>query len=519
MSPTPHTTAAVPPLTLPQRDAPPVIRTWQRGPGLPWTLAAVFVAMALLPRVSGNPRLLWSFIGVAAFLAAWTAVLALKARGLPQCFKVEFARPIKQHYIQSTVQSLVYVYWGWYWREVYAQLPLFIAQLLFLYAFDALLSWSRGRSWRLGFGPFPIILSTNLFLWFKDDWFVFQFLLVAVGALGKEFVTWRRDGRLTHIFNPSAFTLSIFSIVLLATGNTDKTFGIEIATTIFRPPYIYLEIFLLGLVVQYFFAVTLMTFAAAAALCLLNLVYTAYTGVYFFVDTNIAAAVFLGMHLLVTDPSTSPRTNVGKVIFGAGYGLLIATLFWFLGSIGSPSFYDKLLPVPLLNLCVPLIDRVARSGFLGRFTHWELRFAPRKANLVHMGCWAALFTTMLGTGFVEAPHEGGTIAFWKRAFDEGKPGAGRELVTMLERRKLQDDPAAFNAMGGLLMDGRVLPRDPAAAASHFARACELGSSRGCVNVVKLYLSDGQLESQASLGLAFERLEQECGQPGEGRGDG
>ena len=31
-------------------------------------------------------------------------------------------------------------------------------------------------------------------------------------------------------------------------------------------------------------------------------------GTYFFVDAFIPAAVFLGMHLLFTDPSTSPRT-------------------------------------------------------------------------------------------------------------------------------------------------------------------------------------------------------------------
>ena len=33
----------------------------------------------------------------------------------------------------------------------------------------------RGRArqqYVLGFGPFPIVFSTNLFLWFKDDWFV-----------------------------------------------------------------------------------------------------------------------------------------------------------------------------------------------------------------------------------------------------------------------------------------------------------------------------------------------------------
>ena len=52
----------------------------------------------------------------------------------------------------------------------------------------------------LGFGPFPILFSTNLFLWFRDDWFYLQFLMIGVGFLGKEFVRWQRDGRSWALF-------------------------------------------------------------------------------------------------------------------------------------------------------------------------------------------------------------------------------------------------------------------------------------------------------------------------------
>ena len=84
----------------------------------------------------------------------------------------------------------------------------------------------RGASrYALGFGPFPIVFSTNLFLWFKDDWFLLQFVLIAVGFLGKAFVRWERDGKRVHIFNPSAFTLALFSLVLLVTGTTDIDVG------------------------------------------------------------------------------------------------------------------------------------------------------------------------------------------------------------------------------------------------------------------------------------------------------
>ena len=81
----------------------------------------------------------------------------------------------KQHYLQACAQGSVLLYWGWYWREVYDSAHLILAQLLFAYAFDMLLSWSRRDTYTLGFGPFPVIFSINLFLWFKPDWFYLQF--------------------------------------------------------------------------------------------------------------------------------------------------------------------------------------------------------------------------------------------------------------------------------------------------------------------------------------------------------
>jgi hypothetical protein len=322
---------------------------------------------------------------------------------------------------------------------VYREIPMIFSQLVFLYAFDALLSWSRGRKWRIGCGPLPIVLSTNVFIWFVDDWYVFQYLLMAVGALGKEFIKWNREGKRTHIFNPSAFTLAVFSIVLIATNTTYLTRGVAIATTLALPPHIYLEIFLLGLVVQYFFAVTLMTFSAAAVLILLNAIYNSVTGTYYFIDTQLPIAIFLGLHLLMTDPSTSPRTKLGRVVFGGLYGFANFVLYLVFQRVGIPEFYDKLLPVPVLNLSVQVLDRFARSGWLGRLTSWEARFQPKKSNLVYMGAWAALFLALLTSGSVDAPHPGASIEFWKKAYADGKYGrraAAHEAPRLVRRAGL-----------------------------------------------------------------------------------
>ena len=205
---------------------------------LPLCLTILLSALSFTPRVQETPILFQSFIGAIAVLLLWQGALQLSRNRRQQTPLLEMnLRP--QHYVQALVQLSVFAYWGWHWRPVYDHSTLLLAQVVFAYIFDMLLTWSRREKYVLGFGPFPIIFSTNLFLWFRDDWFYLQFLMIAVGFLGKEFVRWEREGRRVHIFNPSAFSLGIFSIVLLATGTTPITWGEDIATTLTLAPSIY----------------------------------------------------------------------------------------------------------------------------------------------------------------------------------------------------------------------------------------------------------------------------------------
>ncbi|MCY3001145.1 MAG: RnfABCDGE type electron transport complex subunit D [Planctomycetota bacterium] len=490
---------------------------------LPWMpLAFVGVLTALLlfvPKVRQDEGLATAFGVAAGALALWTVALVVRSRvrGVP--LRVEFAPPQRVHYVQASVQFSIYAYWGWYWRNVYEAVPLLLAQFAFLYAFDGLLTWTRGRDWKLGCGPIPIVLSTNLFLWFRNDWFLLQFVMLAVAALGKEFLRWQRDGRSTHIFNPSAFGLSVAAAFLIAFDATHLTWGIEVATTIGRPPHIFLEVFLLGLIVQSFFSVTLMTVSAIVSLCLFAWLYQLATGVYFFVDTNIPIAIFLGMHLLVTDPATSPRTSAGRILFGSAYGLANVALFWWLGRFGIPDFYDKLLPVPLLNLCVPWLDRSARDGWIASVVKRVKLARVLQLNVAHMGVWAALFALMLSTGWVDAPHPGGSIAFWKQAYDEGKPFAGQNLVKLVGNRADSGDAGACNQLGSMYLEGKMTERNVEAAGRYFARAAELGNRRGHENVVEHFFSNGQAASEAALLAALGELERELDPRGDGRGPG
>jgi len=437
--------------------------------------------LSLYPEIYENIRLRLSFWGVALSLLIWQLLLLYHSAAVGRTMGIGI-RITRVHYVQGLVQLCIYLYWGWHWRNVYDQATLILAQLIFAYVFDVLLCWSRKRQWILGFGPLPIVLSTNLFLWFKDDWFVWQFAMIAIGQLGKEFFRWSKDGRITHIFNPSAFSLTVFSIGLLATGNTELTWGPEIAKTLLRPNFIYLEIFLLGLVVQYFFSVTLVILSAVAALYLLNLIYSSVTGLYFFIDINIPIAVFLGLHLLVTDPSTSPRSGLGRVLFGALYGICVFALYGILAWMRLPTFYDKLLCVPMLNLAIQLFDRwgeVCEKRFLrlSSFNGWHRVI---QSNIAHIGIWLLFFSYLYSTEFLGKERAGVQRAYWRQACNDGSKNGCRTLITGLAGScNNQGVGKACNELAVILDEGKIVQRTSFGAASYFQKACDLGFDEAC----------------------------------------
>jgi hypothetical protein len=449
----------------------------------PLAFTAGLLALAMLPRIGDTPALRWSFWGAAAALLAWQAALAVRHRR--ECAPVlQLASPRPQHYVQALCQIGIYAYWGWYWPPVYDFMPLLAGQLLFAYAFELLLAWSRREPYQLGFGPFPIILSTNLFLWFTDEWFGLQFLLVAVGFLGKAFVRWERDGRRVHIFNPSAFTLAIFSVALLLTDSTHLTWGQEIATTFGAGPRIYLVVFTVGLVVMYFFSITPVTAFAAATLFGASALYGAVTGVPYCIDSGIPAAVFLGLHLLVTDPSTSPRTPLGRGVFGVLYGLSVFALYALLGVFGLPTFYDKLMAVPLLNLAVPAIDRAVRSlGERPLLERLGLTGPLGRLNPVHMAVWVVFFAAMTVSGGSDGMHRGDALPFWQQACSDERPQACERLIR-LEASYCGDNAGwACNELGRHYVEGRLVPADLDLAFVYFSRACETRFQPACLNLL------------------------------------
>lgn len=461
--------------------------SWQ---AIGWGLPATLVLLSLQSRWQFVPGVTTTLQVTAILTALWMMALLLVQRKEHVAFNVSF-RPLAPHYVQAALQASIFIYWGWHWRPVYEHADLIVAQLVFAYSLDMLLSLSRRRSWTLGFGPFPIIFSTNLFLLFRPEWFHLQFVMVAVGILGKEFIRWNRDGKNVHIFNPSAFSLFVFSVILIATETTTWSFAEEIATTLDRPTHIYLHIFLLGLVVQYLFSVTLVTLMSALALIVLNLSYTAATGVYFFEDSNIPIAVFLGLHLLITDPATSPRSAFGKAVFGLLYGTGVFLMYGFLGWLGVPTFYDKLLCVPALNLLVPFIDAAAHK-FKPMASERPVVYSEISpaANRIHMAIWIAIFGVMLSTSFVGKEHPGKELSFWENACETDLRNGCRVLY------KIYRNNCADGDSNGCVRASEVFKANPTTGnrvdeGQLLSRGCYLGNPDACDGFRQYIVSGGK----------------------------
>jgi hypothetical protein len=79
------------------------------------------------------------------------------------------------------------------------------------------------------------------------------------------------------------------------------------------------------------------------------------------------------------------------------YGTAVFTLYAVLGWLGMPTFYDKLLCVPPMNLTARWLDRASSAieERLGdRFAGWD----ARRLNYAHMAVWIALFAGMTSGG-------------------------------------------------------------------------------------------------------------------------
>jgi TPR repeat protein len=119
-----------------------------------------------------------------------------------------------------------------------------------------------------------------------------------------------------------------------------------------------------------------------------------------------------------------------------------------------------------------------------------------------------LFAAMMATGFVEAPHPGSSIGFWKKAAEEGRPRAARNLIIMLTDKATAGSGEACNELGLIYAEGKLAAAAPAQAASWFARACELGHPGGCANLAVQFLTSNQQPPGREVEMALDFLEKQ-----------
>jgi TPR repeat protein len=173
---------------------------------------------------------------------------------------------------------------------------------------------------------------------------------------------------------------------------------------------------------------------------------------------------------------------------------MYSALRWF----GQPTFYDKLLCVPVLNLMVPALDRFSdRVAARVRLLNTDWAFNPQRYNFAHMAAWTALFAGMLFSGFLSkgAEHPGGNLAFWQQTCEQGRWNACKTYAQALAVTcRFRPGDVCVTA-GAMLNRGENLKRDPVLSAISFSRACQVGIDEGCAGMVALLRRDGEAALQ------------------------
>jgi hypothetical protein len=168
------------------------------------------------------------------------------------------------------------------------------------------------------------------------------------------------------------------------------------------------------------------------------------------------------------------------MIFGTLYALSVIALYALLSHFGMPTFYDKLMAVPLLNLLIKVIDRVAESSLVRRLDPAAVArgLTGRRRNLAYMTIWAVVFLTMSSLQAVGDTHRGQWVPFWMEACFDGRPHGCRQAAVLTSSYCRAGSGWACNEYGMLIQPDRR----PEAAAPVFQQGCDLGFETACANL-------------------------------------
>jgi TPR repeat protein len=503
-----------------------------------WT--SLFIILSISDKHDGFNSIL------CALIIPLLTFIVLKYQKQKQGITLGFVKKIRTaHVVQTIAQSIVYIAWISAWQPIYEHLPLLIAQILFAYLVDMLLVWRKYNNYRLGFAPIPVVCSTNLFLFFKPELFMWQWVLIAVAFGSREVFRWQRNGKEIHIFNPSAIALSLAAIILLYTEQMHLSWGAEIARAHGFSSYSYEIIFIAGLLVSTFFTVGFTIASAVIGSILIGEIYFEWVGIYRYVDSSIPIAVFLGMNLLVTDPVTSPHRRDAKCLYGVLYALSVFILYGYLRDLEripsdinpglSAAFCDKLLAVPLLNLCAPWLDlfmqkstrllssvlRLSKTTYISKLVKSSV-IAKLINKMLHRSTWGsrslfAILWLMIFIAWVRPSlrdFPGKSREFWDQACQSEV--TAQHPYTCENRNRLyrssceQGNSQVCHNLASAYEYGEGIKKDLSMAGTLYQKACSAGLLMSCNQLGGLLVQEAQGDQDTKwLSHAWKVLERAC----------
>jgi tetratricopeptide (TPR) repeat protein len=207
------------------------------------------------------------------------------------------------------------------------------------------------------------------------------------------------------------------------------------------------------------------------------------------------------------------------LLFGVLYGLSVVALFALLERFGAPSFYDKLLGVPILNLSIQGIDRLARLPVLQRLDPAAIGrgLSPRRRHVAYMAVWALVFLVMQAQTSTEETLARGDVLLSLGRIDEAI-GRFQEVV-----RAEADHPLGQSKLGlALSRAGRfqealpvlqraaeLQPEDPDVHINLGSALVQAGRLQEAVPALEraLQLRPEYAEARYNLAHAYTELEQ------------
>lgn len=300
-------------------------------------------------------------------ISGWTLLgILLLVRRCPVQLNIKLP-----HLVPAAIQSTIFAYWWTYWPAAGVQIATFPPEILLAYAVDGILAVVWLREWKVGFGPVPIVLSSNLFT-APGPWTALVIILVAF--LTRMFVV--RNGK--HVLNPSAAGLTAGLLLTVLLPGIFQAGGVFSKLSI--PPNIAELILLLALIPQARFRIALATVGTAVGLMNASHLFAEVPGL-------AMPGTLIMLVLFVTDPATIPRTPVGLLAYGYFIGMGVGVTGFATHHLGvGDDRLVKVLPVPFANALVPTFDALGAAAA----RRWRLAVLQPRWNLLHIAVWWAL---------------------------------------------------------------------------------------------------------------------------------